>query len=205
MTDIKEIEQLLDEINDSANELWSRKKEIKQSDLPSNIRLMFTGVKNTKALDYLFSARLDELLEKLLDLAMSGDLLMNAEKYLTSEEEVKKLFDSLGFGEGSFEGPVSKTVLGTIRKSMESEKYRKLSNDAKKVKLLYRQLSLKRWSFIGKPELKKQYDKAFFAIKKILLTIANVYKNRVRIVNGLSAIINESVNVPIEIVPIMEG
>ena len=205
MTDIKEIEQLLDEINDSANELWSRKKEIKQLDLPSNIRLMFTGVKNTKALDYLFSARLDELLEKLLDLAMSGDLLMNAEKYLTSEEEVKKLFDSLGFGEGSFEGPVSKAVLGTIRKSMESEKYRKLSNDAKKVKLLYRQLSLKRWSFIGKPELKKQYDKAFFAIKKILLTIANVYKNRVRIVNGLSAIINESVNVPIEIVPIMEG
>jgi hypothetical protein len=140
---LKDIEKLINEINKSADELRKKKIEVKEKDLPSNMSLMFTGVSNSKALDFLFSSRLDTLLEKLMTLAMSGELMTNIEKFFTNEEDIKKLFDSIGFGEGSFEGPVSKTILQSIQGSMESDKYKKAKNDTQKIKIVYKNLKTK--------------------------------------------------------------
>jgi hypothetical protein len=191
MKDIKQIEKLISEINSSAEKLRKKKIIVKDEDLPSNLKLMLTGVTDSKAINFLFSSRVDVLLDKLLTLAMSGELLANIEKFITNEEDIKKLFDSFGFGEGSFEGPVSKTILNTVRDSMESEKYMKLSSDAKKVKYIYQKLTMKWWSFWNKPDLRKKYEQALYAIEKILRIIANVYENRIKIVNGFNNIIKE--------------
>jgi hypothetical protein len=198
-TNLKDIESLIDEINKSAEELRSKKIEVKDKDLPSNLSLMFTGVSNTKALDFLFSSRLDTLLEKLMNLAMSGELLTNIEKFLTNEEEIKKLFKSFGFGEGSFEGPVSKTILDSVRDSMESVKYKQAKTDVEKVKIVYKKLAVKWFSFWNKPAERKKYEEAMRAIKTILKIVSQVYKNRVKLLKGLGNIVTESVQAPIEI------
>jgi hypothetical protein len=198
-TNLKDIEKLIDEINKSAEELRGKKIEVKDKDLPSNLSLMFSGVSNTKALDFLFSSRLDTLLEKLMNLAMSGELLTNIEKFLSNEEEIKKLFDSFGFGEGSFEGPVSKTILDTVRDSMESTKYKQAKTDVEKVKIVYKKLSVKWFSFWNKPVERKKYEEAMRAIKTILKIVSQVYKNRVKLLRGLGNIVTESVQTPIEI------
>jgi len=191
MKDIKKIEKLISEINSSAEKLRKKKVKVKDEDLPSNLKLMLTGVSDIKAVNFLFSSRLDVLLDKLLTLAMSGELMSNIEKFMTNEEEIKKLFDSFGFGEGSFEGPISKTILNSVRDSMESEKYMKLSSDAKKIKYVYKKLTMKWWSFWNKPDLRKKYEQALYAIEKILRIIANVYENRIKIMNGFNNIIKE--------------
>jgi hypothetical protein len=198
-TNLKDIEKLIDEINKSAEELRGKKIEVKEKDLPSNLSLMFSGVSNTKALDFLFSSRLDTLLEKLMNLAMSGELLTNIEKFLSNEEEIKKLFDSFGFGEGSFEGPVSKTILNTVRDSMESTKYKQAKTDVEKVKIVYKKLSVKWFSFWNKPVERKKYEEAMRAIKTILKIVSQVYKNRVKLLRGLGNIVTESIQTPIEI------
>ena len=202
-TNLKEIEKLIKEINDSADELRTKKIEVKEKDLPSNLSLMFSGVSNTKALDFLFSSRLDTLLENLMNLAMSGDLMINIEKFLTNEEEIKKLFDSFGFGEGSFEGPVSKTILNSVRDSMESDKYKRAKSDVAKVKMVYKKLSIKWFSFWNKPAERKKYEQAMYAIRTILKMMAQIYKNRAKIVKGLGNIVTESVQQPIEIEKIL--
>lgn len=196
---LKDIEKLINEINKSADELRNKKIEVKEKDLPSNLSLMFTGVSNSKALDFLFSSRLDTLLEKLMALAMSGELMTNIEKFFTNEEDIKKLFDSVGFGEGSFEGPVSKTILQSIQDSMESDKYKKAKNDTQKIKIVYKNLKTKWFAFWNKPKERKKFEEAMYAIEKILKIVAQVYKNRVKLLKGLGNIVTESVQTPIEI------
>jgi hypothetical protein len=196
---LKDIEKLINEINKSADELRKKKIEVKEKDLPSNMSLMFTGVSNSKALDFLFSSRLDTLLEKLMTLAMSGELMTNIEKFFTNEEDIKKLFDSIGFGEGTFEGPVSKTILQSIQDSMESDKYKKAKNDTQKIKTIYKNLKVKWFSFWNKPKERKKFEEAMYAIEKILKIVAQVYKNRVKLLKGLGNIVTESVQAPIEI------
>jgi hypothetical protein len=196
---LRDIEKLINEINKSADQLRNKKIEVKEKDLPSNMSLMFTGVSNSKALDFLFSSRLDTLLEKLMALAMSGELMTNIEKFFTNEEDIKKLFDSIGFGEGSFEGPVSKTILQSIQGSMESDKYKKAKNDTQKIKIVYKNLKTKWFAFWNKPAERKKFEEAMYAIEKILKIINQVYKNRVKLLKGLGNIVTESVQTPIEI------
>jgi hypothetical protein len=143
-------------------------------------------------------------------LITSGELLVNVEKFFTNEDELKKFFDSLGFGKGSFEGPISQTILGSIRKSMESKKYSEMQTDVDKITMIYKNLKMKWWSFWNKPDLRKKYEQAMKAIEVILMTVANVYKNRLKIIKGLGNIVVESVDLEesteskiIELDPIM--
>lgn len=200
---IKDIEKIIKEINDSAEEIRKRKPDVKKMDLPSNLSLMLTGVGSSKALDYLFSSRLDTLIEKLMELIMSGELMANIEKFLSNEEEIKKLFDTMGFGEGSFEGPVSQTIMNTVRSSMESDKYKKAKSELEKVKLVYKNLKMKWFSFWNKPQERKKFEQAMYAIEQILKIVAQVYKNRARILKGLGNIVVESVQEPIVIEKIL--
>jgi hypothetical protein len=196
MKDIKEIERLIADINRSASEIRKKKVDVKnidEKDLPSNFSLMLTGVPGGKALQTLFSTRLDVLMDNLMNLALSGDLMGNIEKFLRNEDELKGFLDSLGFGKGSFEGPVSKTILDTVRNSIESMDYMRIDNDAKKVEFVYKKLTMKWWRFWNKPELRKKYEQALRAIREILEIIARVYRNRERIVRGFSNIVSESI------------
>jgi hypothetical protein len=198
MRDIKEIERLISDINKSASEIRKNKvkvKDIADSDLPTNFRLMLSGLPNSKSLDRLFSTRLDVLMDNLMNLILSGDLMGNVQKFISNEKELKKFLDSLGFGEGSFEGPVSRTVLDTIRNSMESIDYVRLDSDAKKIEFVYKKLRMKWWSFWNKPELRKKYEQALDAITQILLVVSRVYKNREKIIKGLGNIVKEQVHI----------
>lgn len=198
MKDIKDIERLVAEINRSAQSIRNKKKSIKnidERDLPSNFSLMLSGVPGSKAFQTLFSTRLDVLMDNLMNIALSGDLMSNIEKFLSNEDELKKFLESLGFGEGSFEGPVSKTILDTVRNSIESMEYVKMDNDAKKVAFVYKKLRMKWWSFWNKPDLRKKYEQAMRAIIDILEVVAKVYRNRERIVKGLGNIVNESIEI----------
>jgi hypothetical protein len=200
MKNSKELDKIISEINSSVDEMRKRKpRKIKDEDLPSNIKLMVNGVSNSKALDFLFSTRLDKLLEKLMDLAMSGELLTNVEKFFSNEKDIKELFGSLGFGEGSFEGPVSKTILNTVRDSMENDKYLKMKNDAEKIKFIHKKLRMKWFSFWKKPNERKKYEQALYAIEEILKIVSKVYKNRERLIKGFGNIVVESVNEPIQL------
>ena len=198
MKDIKEIERLIADINRSASEIRKKKvsiKDIDEKDLPSNFSLMLSGVPGSKALQTLFSTRLDKLMDNLMNLALSGDLMANIERFLKNEEELKGFLSSLGFGQGSFEGPVSKTILDTVRNSMESMDYVKLDSDANKVEFVYKKLAMKWWRFWDKPDLRKKYGQALRAIRDILEVIARVYRNRERIIKGLGNIVTESIQI----------
>lgn len=195
MKDIKEIERLVAEINRSADGIrksGGKVRQISDEQLPSNFSLMLSGVTDSKAIRTLFSTRLDVLIDNLMNLALSGDLMGNIEKFVTNEEELKRFLDSLGFGEGSFKGPVSTTILGTVRDSIESMDYLKLDSDAKKIAFVYKRLRMKWWSFWNKPDLRKKYSEALSSIRKILEVVAKVYRNREKIIKGLGNIVSES-------------
>jgi hypothetical protein len=198
--DTKELDRIIADINKSVSEIRKRKpRKIKDSELPSNLKIMLSGVSNSKALDFLFSNRLDVILEKLMDMIMTGELLTNVEKFFSNEKDIKDLFSSLGFGEGSFEGPVSTTILNSVRDSMEDNKYLKMKSETDKIKYIYRNMKMKWWNFWNKPELRKKYEQAMYAIEEILKIVSNVYKNRERIIKGLGNIVVESVNESIQL------
>jgi hypothetical protein len=197
--ELKEIEKMLAEINKNAESIRKKKIKVKDSELPGNVRLMLTGLNSSKTLDFIFSSRLDVLLDKLMDLITTGELMSNVEKFFSNEEDIKKLFSSMGFGEGSFEGPVSRTILSSIKDSMDNPKYLAMKSEVDKVKYVYKKLNMKWWSFWNKPVERKKFEKAMDAIKQILTIIGQVYKNRLKIIEGLGNIVTESVQQPIEI------
>ena len=191
MTDSQELEKLLDEINQNAEEIRNKKTEVKDSDLPSNLNIMLSGISDSKAINFLFSNNIDKLIEKLLALANSGDI----DKLLSNEEVIKQFFKVLGFGEGSFEGKISKTVISSIRSSVDSAKFNKTKSSMKKAILVVKNLERAKQT-LSSAEEKKKYDDTIYSIKKIFRLIAKIYKDRRvinnRVISGLSNIVNES-------------
>jgi phosphomevalonate kinase len=203
MDDLKQIEQMLAEINSSAEQLSKAKpRDINPEDLPSNLSLMLGGISNSKALDMIFSSRVDTLIEKLMDLIMSGKLLTDIEKFLKNEDDLRELLTSLGFGEGSFKGPVSQRLVKAAQKAVDSPKFNKLKNDSKKVVFIYKKLKLESLKLLKNPEEYKKYNQALKAIRKILSLINQIYKNRAKIVRGLSTIVNENTQEDIQLEPL---
>jgi len=188
--DLDIMKNLEDEINNSISELKEKKIEIKDEDLPSTMRIMLSGISNSKALDFLFSTNIDKLLEKLFASVNSGNL----DKIIDNEEEIKRIFISLGFGEGSFEGPISKAVLQNIKSSVESNKFLRIKSNFKKAIFVVKSLE-RQQKFIKDSYLKKKHADAVYAIKNILRFISKIYKNRKiinsRVFNGLNNIVKE--------------
>jgi len=184
------LDNLIDDINQSIEDIRSSNVEIKDSDLPSNLQLMLSGVSDSRAIDFLFSGNIDKLLEKLFKLIESGDI----EKILGNEEQMEKVFKSMGFGEGSFKGPVSKSILSSITNSMDSRKYNMMKSNLRKVKMLLKNLN-RQSKYFKDPGQKKKYKDAVHAIKKVIQVAAKIYKNRrivsKRVFDGLSNIVTE--------------
>jgi hypothetical protein len=191
-TDLQDLEKLMDEVNDSIEEIRNRKIEVRDEDLPSNFKLLLTGVSDSRAVDFLFSHNVDKMLDKLFDLVASGDI----EKILNNEEKMKDIFKDLGFGEGSFEGPVSKAVLKNIKTSVDSVKFAKIKSNMRKALLVMKNLE-RQSKYFRDPEQRKKYDEAVYAVKQIMKFAAKLYKNRKiitsKVFSGLNNIVSEEV------------
>jgi hypothetical protein len=188
----KDIDSIIDGLNSSIEEMRNKKIEVKKEELPSNLNLMLTGVTNSSAINFLFSHNIDKIIEKLFNLISSGNL----NQVVDSEDKIKDLLKELGFGEGSFEGPVSKTIISSVKSSIESVNYSKVKDNVKRVLYIYHNLEKEKNKMKDK-EIKKKYEEALYAIKKVMHFAYIVYKNRKiinnRVINGLKNIVNESV------------
>jgi len=196
MEDFQNLDSLIDDINNSIEDMRSSKVEIKDSDLPSNLHLMLSGVSDSRAIDFLFSGNIDRLLEKLFKLIESGDI----EKILGNEDQIEKIFSSMGFGEGSFKGPVSKAVIAGVAKSIDSKKFNNMKSNLRKAKLLLKNLN-RQAKYFKEPTQKKKYKEAVYAIKQVMKMTAKIYRNRniisKRVYSGLTNIVSEDF-MPIE-------
>lgn len=188
---IQDLDQMIDSINASIESMRNtEKEEIKDSDLPSNLQLMLSGVTNSRAIDFLFSTNLDKLMDKLLYMLESGEI----EKILQNEEKMNTLFRSMGLGEGSFKGPVSKSILQNIQRSLDSKKFNTMTSKIQKIQLIMKNLK-RQAKYLKDPELQKKYRDSVFAIEKVIKLIAKVYRNRriisKRVIDGLANIVKE--------------
>jgi hypothetical protein len=192
--DIKNLENLVDEINSSIDEVREKKIEVKDSDLPSNLSILLSGVSDSKAVNFLFSSNLDKILEKFFAMVSSGDI----ERLLQNEDQIKEIFRSIGLGEGSFKGPISKAIIKNIQTTTESMKFNKLKDNVKKVFMLIKNLESSAKDFKDK-EIKKKYEETVHALKRVLRFAYVVYKNRSiinkKVISGLKNIVDESIEV----------
>jgi hypothetical protein len=189
-TDLKELERMISGVNNDIDELRSKKITVKDSELPSNLKIMLSGISDSKAIEFLFSNNIDKMLEKLFSLFLSGD--MNT--ILDNKEKIKEIFSDLGFGEGSFEGPVSKRVIMSINASINSGNFSKLENNMMKALFVVKNLERESKNIKGKRE-KQKYDEAVSAVKQLLRFVSKIYQNRKlvnnKVLRGLSHIVKE--------------
>jgi hypothetical protein len=188
---VQDLDQVIDNINISIESMRSNEKEeIKNSDLPSNLQLMLSGVTNSKAIDFLFSANLDKLIEKLLNMLESGEI----EKILQNEEKMNNLFGSVGIGRGTFKDPISKSIIQNIQRSLDSKKFNNMKSKLRKIQLIIKNLR-KQAKYLKDPELQKKYKEAVYAIEKVIKLVASIYRNRriisKRVLDGLTNIVKE--------------
>jgi len=189
----KDLESIIDGLNTSIEDMRNKKIEVKKEELPSNLNLMLSGVSNSSALNFLFSNNIDKIIEKLFNIISTGNL----SKLADSEDKIKDLLKELGFGEGSFEGPVSKTIISSVKATIDSTNYNKIKDNVKRAFYIYKNLKKER-DKIDDKEIRKKYEEALYSIKKIMHFAYIVYKNRKivnnRVINGLKNIVNESVS-----------
>ena len=192
----KSLAELLDSINSSIEDI--RKHPTDTTKLPSNFEILVRGVASNKAIDAIFSPKMDNIIDVLVKHIESGDL----EKILQNRDMIEKLSTSI-FGDKAFKGPVSNAVLNSIQSSMSSIKYNTMKSifgrtgiALKKYRLVINNLEKDKEKLKASPEELKKYDDAVYAIKRTVKFIAKIYRSR-KIVNrkvfdGLSNVVYES-------------
>lgn len=195
----KTIKELIDSLNESIKDIREHPTEIKE--LPSNFEILVRGVSDSKALDFLFSTKLDKIIEGLFTQINSG----NFEKIIENKDSLESLLNTM-FGEGSFKGPVSTTVLNSIQASVQSQRYQTMKSclgksmvTLKKINLVMKNLRKSKSLFKDDKEKLKKYKEAVYAIKQVLKFAARVYRNRKiinrKVFNGLNNIVHESLEI----------
>ena len=184
----------LEDLNNSIEELQKQKNDsIDEKDIPSNFKIIMSGVSDSKALDFLFSSGLDKIVDKLFELITVG----NFENLNNSLDQVNKIFEKLGLGEGSFEGPVSKTLVANIQRSISSINFNKTKSNIRKCLLVIKNLK-QQSKVIDDKEIKKKYLESVYALKRVLKLVAKIYKARKlideKVKRGLKNIIKEQLN-----------
>lgn len=193
MENNESLSELLDSINSSIADMSEH--PIENNELPSNLELVFRGVADEEGITKLFSPKIDQIISQLFKKIESGDF----QTILTNTDVVEKVLSSI-FGEGSFKGPVSRTVLASIQSSMQSQKYMLMKSHLGKTVTTLKKYNLvmKNLKKAGKPlsgEEAKKYKEAVYAIKRVLKLVARIYRNR-KLVNkqvwkGLNNIVHE--------------
>lgn len=189
------IAELIDSLNNSIENIRANPTRIDR--MPSNLEIIARGVSDSKAIDFLFSPKMDGIIDGLFEKIQSGDFI----DILNNKERLQKIVNTL-FGEGSFQGPISTAVLNNIQNSMTSYKYQTMKSHLgktiaamKKKNLLIKNLRKGSTQFKNNPEELKKYKDAVYAIKQALKFAEIIYKNR-KIINdkvrrGLDNIVHE--------------
>lgn len=189
------LNQLLDSLNNSMEEI--RKHPTKTTELPSNFEIAVRGISNSKALDLLFSTKIDKLISGLFNQIENGDF----DKLLSNTEAAEKFAETI-FGNGSFKGPVSQTVLDSLQSTVQSYKYQTMKSNLgktmttlKKINLILKNLQKAGKKFDSNSEEYEKYKNAVYAIKRVIKFAARIYRNR-KIINqkvwkGLNGIVYE--------------
>ena len=190
------LNELITSLNSSIEDI--RQHPTKVDRIPSNFEIMVRGISSSSALDMLFSPKIDDLLNNLFKQIETG----NFDKILSNQDSIEKLMNSL-FGEGSFKGPVSQSVLNSISATVQSRRYQEMKSNLgksmvalKKSNLVLKNLQKNKKQFKDKPEEYKKYKDAVYAIKQVLKFAARIYRNR-KIINkkvfdGLNNIVHEN-------------
>ena len=190
------LNELITSLNSSIEDI--RQHPTKVDRIPSNFEIMVRGISSPSALDMLFSPKIDDLLNNLFKQIETG----NFDKVLSNQDSIEQLMNSL-FGEGSFKGPVSQSVLNSISATVQSRRYQEMRSNLgksivalKKVNLVLKNLQKNKKQFKDKPEEYKKYKDAVYAIKQVLKFAARIYRNR-KIINkkvfdGLNNIVHEN-------------
>ena len=190
------LNELITSLNSSIEDI--RQHPTKVDRIPSNFEIMVRGISSPSALDMLFSPKIDDLLNNLFKQIETG----NFDKILSNQDSIEKLMNSL-FGEGSFKGPVSQSVLNSISATVQSRRYQEMRSNLgksivalKKVNLVLKNLQKNKKQFKDRPEEYKKYKEAVYAIKQVLKFAARIYRNR-KIINkkvfdGLNNIVHEN-------------
>lgn len=190
------LNELITSLNSSIEDI--RQHPTKVDRIPSNFEIMVRGISSSSALDMLFSPKIDDLLNNLFKQIETG----NFDKILSNQDSIEQLMTSL-FGEGSFKGPVSQSVLNSISATVQSRRYQEMRSNLgksivalKKVNLVLKNLQKNKKQFKDKPEEYKKYKDAVYAIKQVLKFAARIYRNR-KIINkkvfdGLNNIVHEN-------------
>lgn len=195
MTNEQTINELLSSINKSIEDI--REHPTKTDELPSNLEILVRGVSDSKAIDFLFSTKLDKVIENLFKKIESGDF----EDLLSDTSELESIAEKI-FGKGSFTGPISKSILNNIQGTLTSQKYNTMKSNLgkslitlKRIKLIMKNLEKGKQKFKDNPENYKKYKDAVYAIKSVLKFVERIYRNRriinKKVFNGLNNIVHE--------------
>lgn len=199
MDNEKTIKELLDSLNNSIQDI--REHPTKVDRIPSNFEIMVRGISDSSALDLLFSPKVDNLLESLFREIEKGDF----DKILSNKDAIQSMMDSI-FGKGSFQGPISNSVLNNIQSTVQSQKYQTMKSNIsktivilKKKNMIIKNLKKGKDNFKYNPELYKKYNDAVYAIKQVIKFAERVYRNRKiinkKVFNGINNIVHESFEV----------
>lgn len=195
MDKTRSIEEYLDSINSSIESIRNTKQDISEIEVPSDFKIQMMGVKNSKALDFIFDMKLDKTIDNFMNKFMSGDFA-DIEKGMVT---IKKVFELMGLGQGAFEGPVSKTLMQNMMNSMNTIKFAKTKNMLGKCLVIVKNLK-KQAKDIDNPKIREKYKEAIRALKELLRFISKIYLNRKilskRVITGLKMVVQESAENP---------
>ena len=105
----KTIEEVVAELNSSIEEIRKRPARL-SSETPEFLPISIPGISGAGAINFLFSPIVENLIDKAISLLSSSKLT----NFLSDEKNIEKIFAKFGFGEGMFEGKISKAVIGSI-------------------------------------------------------------------------------------------
>lgn len=198
--DEKQLVEFLRSLNDSLEEIHNTPVEVPKR-LPSTFEIMVDGVKDANGIDFLFSPKIDEAIGLMFSAIESG----RYQDILANKENLENVLDK-AFGKGSFQGPVSTTVLNSIQSSIQSRKYNEMKShlgktmlSIKKISYVLKNLEKEKKNFDKNSEEYQKYVMAVYAIKQVIKFTARVYRNR-KIINkkvfeGLHNLVHENLEV----------
>lgn len=189
----KKLADYLADINNSIQSMQNSEHVLSQSQLPSNIKIMFGGINDNQLLNFLFSTGLDKSLDGIFNAFMKGDysnvnldindITNKLSRYMTSNDKKP------------FEGELSKRFINNIQLTMQTGKFNKTKTNIAKCMQIIRNLK-KEAKTIEDKEKQKKFKDAIYAFKKILKLVRTIYKNRdivsKRALNGINAVVFEN-------------
>lgn len=189
--DMSDLTQYATEALGFMKDLDSDKKEYKDQEIPQHMSLQIDGISSTGGIDLLFAPYIDKIMDKLLDLFITGDY----EQILEKLNNITSIFSKGGVGRGFFDGEVSQTIINSIKNSTRSLNYNKTNSKIKKALIIVRNLK-RQMKRIPDPETRKKYEDAVYALTALTKMLKSIYKNRKylndRVLKGLKNFVFES-------------